>query len=200
MAIEKPPAAADVEVEQIDLKDPVVAVVLAWLVPGLGHWYQGRRSKAVLFFVCILGTFLFGLYVGDGRVVYAAWRPDDRRLPYICQVGAGAVALPALVQARRFDTDDKRFDAEDRVREGKGSIFDWFMVPPQVNPVQNDDRADQLDEIHMRLKRRFELGTVYTMIAGLLNVLAMYDAWGGPAYSGRRGSRRKDDAPPADVK
>ena len=26
----------------------------------------------------------------------------------------------------------------------------------------------------------FELGTVYTLIAGLLNILAIYDAWGGP--------------------
>jgi len=30
------------------------------------------------------------------------------------------------------------------------------------------------------LAHYFELGTVYTMIAGLLNVLAIYDAYGGP--------------------
>jgi hypothetical protein len=29
----------------------------------------------------------------------------------------------------------------------------------------------------------FEFGTAYTMIAGLLNILAMYDAWGGPVFA-----------------
>jgi hypothetical protein len=33
------------------------------------------------------------------------------------------------------------------------------------------------------LNRYFEFGTVYTMIAGLLNVLAIYDAWGGPVFA-----------------
>ena len=26
----------------------------------------------------------------------------------------------------------------------------------------------------------FDLGTVFTMVAGLLNVLVIFDAWGGP--------------------
>jgi hypothetical protein len=30
------------------------------------------------------------------------------------------------------------------------------------------------------LNRRFDLGTVYTVIAGLLNILAIYDAFAGP--------------------
>ena len=63
------------DVGETPLKDPVLAATLAWLIPGLGHWYQGRRSKALLFFVCILGTFVFGLYLGEGRVVYASMRP-----------------------------------------------------------------------------------------------------------------------------
>ena len=53
-------AGEPVELE-IDLKDPRLAAFLAWLVPGLGHFYQGRTAKGVLFFVCILGTFLYGL-------------------------------------------------------------------------------------------------------------------------------------------
>jgi hypothetical protein len=30
------------------------------------------------------------------------------------------------------------------------------------------------------LDERFELGTVFTVIAGLLNLLVIYDAYGGP--------------------
>ena len=57
---------------EIDLKDPRLAAFLAWLVPGLGHIYQGRTGKGVLFFVCIVGTFFYGMYIGGGRVVYAS--------------------------------------------------------------------------------------------------------------------------------
>jgi hypothetical protein len=38
----------------------------------------------------------------------------------------------------------------------------------------------ELDQWYKELNRYLELGMVYTMIAGLLNVLAIYDAWGGP--------------------
>jgi hypothetical protein len=38
----------------------------------------------------------------------------------------------------------------------------------------------ELDSWYKELNHYLELGIVYTMIAGLLNVLAIYDAWGGP--------------------
>ena len=80
--------------EVIDLKDPIVAAVLGWLVPGLGHIYQGRTRKGVLFMVTILGTFFYGLFISDGRAVYASWAEGDKRYPYLCQVCVGLPALP----------------------------------------------------------------------------------------------------------
>jgi hypothetical protein len=38
-----------------------VAVVAAWLVPGAGHFTLGCRWRALLFFVLIVGSFVFGL-------------------------------------------------------------------------------------------------------------------------------------------
>lgn len=163
---ESNPAAAPEQIE-IDLKDPFLAAFLAWLIPGAGHWYQGRKHKAVLFFVWILGTFVFGLYLGEGRVVYASLRESDRRLPYLCQIGVGLPAMPALVQAARKTPL-------------KFPIYEDFMAPPQVS---QDQREDELDRLQKRLHRYWEFGTVYTMIAGLLNILAIYDAWGGPAFA-----------------
>jgi hypothetical protein len=172
----------------VPLKDPVLAAFLAWLVPGLGHLYQGRIAKSVLYFVCIMGTFLYGLYLGGsselgwGRVVYASWRPEDRRLPYLCQIGVGLSALPALIQASQVQRHEK-------------PPLGTFMAPPAVG-VGDYDRDGQpkrnggfdqlgqptLHTLHKRLNHFFELGTVYTMIAGLLNFLAIFDAWGGPVF------------------
>ncbi len=163
----------------IELKDPAIAAFLAWLIPGAGHLYQGRTTKGLLFMICILGTFFYGLVLGNGKVVYASWRPNDKRLPYLCQVGAGLPALPAMLEAYRQ-------------RHGRPPLFGGMMVPPRF--PENNNGKDELAEWHKDLNRNFELGTVFTMIAGLLNILVIYDAWGGPMqYAEEKKDKDKQD-------
>lgn len=185
------PVSAVQTADDVELKDPLLAAALAWLLPGAGHWYQGRRSKAILFFVCIWGTFIYGLYLGEGRVVYASMRPEDRRLQYFCQVGAGLPALPALVQAYRVNHGSDPINFH---------LWDRFMVPP--NPVRppvgrgGDEAPSELDTLQKHLNRYFELGTLFTMVAGLLNLLVIYDAFGGPAEPAlqeKKEEKEKDD-------
>lgn len=180
----------------IDLKNPALAALLSWAVPGLGQIYQGRLFKGRLFMGAILGTFLAGLWLGGGKVVYASWKPGDTRWPFVCQAGAGLVALPAVVQswqlngvarqplfaspfmapplvagqyvsrtyADRLAASDPDIDAED-----------FFDRPPL-----RQFRGEQVSHWHRRLGRWFDIGTLYTMLAGMLNVLVVYDAWAGP--------------------
>lgn len=173
--------------DSIQLKDPFWAAFLAWLVPGLGHLYQGRTAKAILFFVCIMSTFCYGLYLGSdreygiGRVVYASWRPGDKRFSYLCQIGVGLPALPALVQAMGSD-DGKR-------------PFGEFMAPPRLQTGERDLRGrPSLHQLHRRMARYFELGTVYTMIAGLLNILVIFDAFAGPVVAPGMENKEEDAA------
>ena len=86
----------------IDLRNPLLAAALSWLVPGLGQLYQGRRLKGGLFMAALLGTLVGGLWLGGGRVVYASWRPGEPRLAFIGQAGIGAVAIPAVLQSFRL--------------------------------------------------------------------------------------------------
>jgi hypothetical protein len=184
---------------EIDLKDPRLAAFLAWLVPGLGHLYQGRTGKGVLFFVCIVGTFVYGLCIGHGRVVYASTadvfsREFLERWQFICQIGVGLPALPALVQ-------------RERIQDHKGPLVaDWFMRPPYDMPPPGSgdftsiDKAgntvlhpDELAKWNYDLGDLFELGTVFTVIAGLLNVLAIYDAYGGPLLLPPDEKKKHDD-------
>jgi hypothetical protein len=174
---------------EIDLKDPRLAAFLAWLVPGLGHIYQRRTGKGILFFVCIVGTFFYGMYIGSNRVVYAStadvftMRFLQDRWQYVCQLGVGLPALPALVQRQL-------------VREGKKPMFGGeFMRPPyndpppgvaqftsvdQTDPKHTVYHPDELAKWNYDYGDYFEIGTVFTVIAGLLNILAIYDAYGGP--------------------
>jgi hypothetical protein len=162
----KTDSATGIEEIEIDLRNPVVAAVLAWLWPGAGHLYQRRYAKGILFMVCVLVTFFFGLTLGGGHVVYASLNKADRRWQYLCQLGVGAPALPALLQAHR-------------VRSGQTPLFADVMAPPK-EIESSQDRPDDLSEWHLHLHSYFELGTLYTMIAGLLNILAIYDAFAGP--------------------
>jgi hypothetical protein len=172
---------------EVDLRNPIVAGVLAWLLPGAGHLYQRRYAKGALFMVCILTTFFFGLSLGGGHVVYASLTKDDMRWHYLCQVAVGTPALPALLQTHR-------------VRGGEEPLFGGVMAPPR-NVTDSDDpesvRQDELAQWHLRYHAYFELGTLYTMIAGLLNILAIYDAVGGPVLFAPEEHRKKPKPQPA---
>lgn len=185
---------------EIDLREPKVAALLAWLWPGAGHIYQRRYGKGILFMVCILGTYIFGLAMGGGHVVYASWKKNDRRWQYICQLGVGTPAFPAIVQSVRVRSGKDPFftegyyqyvnagmgssgriepidSLEDAIPNGGNVYVEAPMAPPgEVMPNDYDLLAKWNEDHHAF----FDLGTLFTVIAGLLNVLVIYDAYAGP--------------------
>jgi hypothetical protein len=88
--------------------------------------------------------------------------PEQFSLYYIGQFFVGLPALPALIQGTlaHFGVDVTH-------------VLGGFMAPPPSNV---------LNGLHPRLSKLVEVGTIYTTVAGLLNVLAIYDAFEGPAY------------------
>ncbi|MDR2754325.1 MAG: hypothetical protein LBC20_01340 [Planctomycetaceae bacterium] len=161
------------QVKTLNLKNPVIAGILTWLIPGLGHYYQGRTAKAILFFFCIVPTFWVGCVLGSSsetgfaRNVYYSWRFQDKRLFFIPQVCLGMAAIPAGLQAIRINT-------------GHPPFFGRFMAPPQVEDGDPTGVPPTLTEIVRKRHFLFELGTYITVIAGLMNLLVIFDAIDGP--------------------
>jgi hypothetical protein len=153
------PVPPEHETIEVDLKNPPLAALLAWLWPGAGHLYQGRTGKGILFMVCILSLWFFGLALGEGHSVYASNRTIARKLVFGCQLGVGLPASPALVQAMRSPQD---------------YLWNGVMAPP----IENG--RDQLSEWNAEYGLSYDMGVLYTMVAGLLNILAILDAYGGP--------------------
>jgi hypothetical protein len=151
----------------VPLRNPYTAAFLAWLVPGLGHLYQGRTGKAILYATCILSLYFVGFAMGEGKIVYWRWvnplsNPEQFSLYYIGQFFVGLPALPAFIQGTlayfQFRPDQ----------------FLWgFMSAPDPKVING---------LHIKLEKLVEVGTIYTTVAGLLNILAIYDALEGPAY------------------
>lgn len=121
------------EPDRTEGKSWVLAVLLAWAVPGLGHWYLGRRGKAVIFCLCVLALFLAGWIMGQCKVV------DSRdTLPFVAQILTGSATLVAN--------------------------YIGAAVRSSGGPAQPVSAA-------------YQSGLVYTLVAGLLNLLVMLDAY-----------------------
>lgn len=121
--------------------DAGLAVVLGWLVPGAGHLYLGRRRKALLLFVFIMGTFLAGQALARFRCVFYRTTPMLKsRLWFYGQAGVG--------------------------------------LPTAIFSLLNEPKTEG-DEADMRFRYRpgFEIGTLWTTVAGLLNLLAVVDVY-----------------------
>jgi hypothetical protein len=170
-----------------------LAGVLSYLVPGLGQIVQGRVGKGLLFLVCLYGLFFTGLALGDWRNVYL---PDPTPLPPVSlrirgigidlkegvpkavahrlhfagQFWIGVAAWPALYQYAHFDPAQE-----------SNPVLGTFMRAPRDPSVDPQDERDLNDWLTNRDKSP-DLGWVYTVIAGVLNILVIYDAVAGPAF------------------
>jgi len=92
---------------RVPLKNPYLAVLLGLLVPGGGQLYQGRNFKGVLYAVCIIGTFTYGMFLSDWTALYAGspLSSTGRRWGYLAQAPIGVPAMYALVQQRRYGSE-----------------------------------------------------------------------------------------------
>lgn len=266
---------------RINFRSRELATIFAFLVPGAGHFYQGRTLKAGIFFIGILSLFFGGMILGDWQPVYSQVAQGARRdvslqmqsqdapmatrysIGYAAQVLVGLPALPSLIQQSRFSSDSGVVNtlrapihsdfvggfldgntyipvsgqvtlspqgggagAGEGIFEGvttrdgvavsanlsgpvrlgrqvfgsprrefqmsglrgvqvhssqptalrgtiERSFKDWYQAPR--------DNAE-LDRLHSKFSQNYDIACVFTWIAGLLNLMAMWDAYDGPAY------------------
>lgn len=165
----------------IPLKNRSLAALLALICPGMGHFYQGRRTKGALYLVCILGLYTVGFALGEASNVYWTWvnplrDPENFRLYFLGQFWVGLPAWPAVVQATL-------------IHLGYEPLLNGFMAAPMLDPTMNEGVREVVQgvvrrvfSLHQKYGGLKEIGDIYTTIAGLLNVLAIYDAFEGPAH------------------
>ncbi len=285
---------------RVPLKNPVLAVLLGLLIPGGGQLYQGRTFKGVLYAVCIIGAFTYGMFLSEWTALSAGspLSSSSRRWGYLAQAPIGVPAMYALVQQRRYASPDnvpqinlaKPISApfHGRVMLENGDSIEYFEVnghielqpagsfvgpvvegrftgermnldpalqpiPETAQPVEfelssavgrfeidrkiyaDPERAlkipivaeaqsgrperigilrgtvprsvgnwlavplepERLSRLHFELGKTYDLALVYTWIAGLLNVLVLWDAFEGPAYGYGDEKPEDDDSPPS---
>jgi hypothetical protein len=153
---------------------PAVVAVAGWLMPGTGYLLLGERARGFTIMVTVLALFVFGLLIAGIRVIDVPGydkngfqdRVDDhgrrveRSTDYDYQN-----AHPAL-----FSGD---FIAEVAAKP-------WYVGQIFAGPINLIASFFSIHEAQMNLPmthaRLEEIGTLYTAVAGMLNLLAMLDA------------------------
>lgn len=76
--------------ERTGTRSPALAVLLAWLVPGIGHFFQGRKLRGALVFLTLAGLVVFGTLLAEGSNL-------SRERHYYYWGGQFMAGLPGLV-------------------------------------------------------------------------------------------------------
>jgi hypothetical protein len=84
----------------------VLVCVAAWLIPGAGHLWQGRRQKGLIFLVALPLMFLIGLWL-QGRLFPLQL---SEPLVFLGAIADRGIGLPYFL-ARMFDAGAGRVTA-----------------------------------------------------------------------------------------
>ncbi len=140
--------------DRVTIGRGLLAGVLAWLIPGAGHLYVGARQRALVFFLIVAATLSMGL-LSDGNLAVV----DNLRAPVLSklQVVSNLAIGPV----------------EPLIRS---------VIYGEIVYVNSDPGGKSLSPaLEMRKERSFRryslYGSVYLLIAGLMNMLLIFDAW-----------------------
>ena len=98
----------------------------------------------------------------------------------ICALDDVTMTHGGVTAGRTFSADRRRFFA--RISGGGDGFVEGTVPRPVTSHFQVPLEDAALQHVHGRLGKFYELALVYTWIAGLLNVLAVWDCIQGPAY------------------
>jgi TM2 domain-containing membrane protein YozV len=169
-----------------------LALVLSWLIPGIGHFIIGEKARGLIFALTVQGLFAAGLFIGGIRAI----NPVDQPIWTYTQFLAGWPMLVANPIEKQYapsvsPNDKSKLDA----------LMDTYIAqrPPIDDPSQNEARKTYAKDFiaqhgifsyHPKVQ---DIGSVYCGIAGMLNLLVMFDVL--LRITGAEREKNKKDAP-----
>lgn len=140
-----------------------LAAFFGWIIPGLGHFTIGERARGVLILAGVVFLWVCGIFIGGIDSVDR----DEDRLWFFAQAGAGPIAFAV--------------DGLNSNLLKSGSVGELIDAP---NTRRDRSRKLQVSTFksvaHMN-----EYGTLFTALAGLMNIVALLDAGSRPRRSRR---------------
>jgi hypothetical protein len=144
---------------EIRVPPPIIALV-GWILPGAGYWLLGQWARGTVVFVAILTLFASGLLIAGVRVIEVPGY--DARGNMITVGGQWIVTHGGLMS--------------------EVSSKPWFVCQILAGPMCLASAAGSIElarhgseypRVHAPLET---VGTLYTAIAGMLNLMVIIDA------------------------
>lgn len=162
------------------LASPPIVAAAGWLVPGSGYVLIGDVGRGLVIGVTIVVLFILGVLIAGIRVIDV---PGYDNLGY----------QKRLVNGRRVDPGDRlQYPSAPSALATRpmGEIIEkpWFVAQVMTGPIalvganfsiaaaQPATPGGRTSAVPMSHARVFDIGSLYTAVAGMLNLLAMIDA------------------------
>jgi len=139
------------------------AGILAWILPGAGHYWLGHKKLAAVFFAAISLPYLTGAAIGG---VKTTLNPFLNHWLFLAELGVGSYTAAGFFLANSVGGIDARETAAIIRRTGAFSA---------LSPERQNARESQIVR-YVSYYPSADVAQIYLAVAGLLNLLAILDA------------------------
>lgn len=153
--------------KKIIMPPPPLVALAGWLMPGLGYWLIGQRMRGAVVGVTVLLLFVAGLLIGgmrtvDSAILESADQRQERLSDLAILKANNPKYVPSNLLARTFQKP-------------------WFIGQVLAGPVALASNFIGVTwggnaGSPVSHSRVFEIGVLYTAVAGMLNLMAMIDS------------------------
>jgi TM2 domain-containing membrane protein YozV len=158
---------------------PILVAIAGWVLPGGGYFLIGEVGRGLIIFIAILALFIAGILLAGIRVI---------DVPGYDRLGNQEKIDPQGARVESYTRNARYFRAYDELPwslTGRGFFGEvvnkpWYVCQILNGPVCLIASKASLSAARQGVpsshSRIYEIGTLYTAIAGLLNLLAVIDA------------------------
>jgi hypothetical protein len=181
---------------------PFLVGAFAWLVPGGGYFLVGQRGRAMVVGISIVALFLGGILIGGIRIMDPpGWgqygfedqfvqRYDRQHQEYSTDITRIEPSSAAQAQDPR-DSDQDKVLGSALFSEPISELSDkpWYVGQILCGPITlaasvlsvdlakpTTNSTPPQEGVPMSHSRSWEIGALYTAVAGMLNLLAIIDS------------------------
>ena len=158
---------------------PLVAAA-GWALPGLGYVLIGQKGRGIAIGITIVILFILGLLIGGVRVVDVPGYDDQGRRVVLDSRGnrIDRTSRPDLsgdwaLTARPFAEIANKPWFVGQILAGPICLIAAHYSLDIAQPAGPNSMTSAVPRTHSRIA---EIGTLYTAIAGMLNLLAIIDS------------------------
>jgi hypothetical protein len=150
----------------------------AWVLPGLGYWIIGHRARGLTIGVTVLLLFVLGVLIAGVRVIdVPGFNDQGQRLMLDTSGNAVPTGLDrpgewAMKKRPFYEVANKPWFVAQALM-GPVTLISANLSLRAAEPQNPGSIYPKVSKSHARL---WEIGTLYTAIAGMLNLLAIIDS------------------------